>query len=349
MTAPAHRPIWIYSAPGSGASWWEGPPFEVGEYGRTVLDFNHQPIGYPIGGYLGLLGGDPSLSYNQVIADEAAELTRLLGLNPDVQAALAKAQAAQSAGVPVEWVTGEDLELWFTAYSQSGDGMVVAVCALFGAGGQYELLQSRINGLLIFGNPARQPLPDKVGNNAPGSGISRKVFPAWINDLTWSITATTPDGPDFYAACNDEIRPLFYEVIVEANTSFSFFEHVCMLVIPILINTFAPFLGPLGALADGIVVPLLTAVTGLSGGLVSQAVTASKPDGEIDPTDAEVQAKLTALFTAQGIITNIPALITLVSDLGGIQSHGTYDDPHHEFGGRTGVQVATDVMDAFRR
>src|SRR5258707_364201 len=40
-----HRPIWIYSAPGSGAPWNIGPAFDVGEGAKLVLNINHQPIG----------------------------------------------------------------------------------------------------------------------------------------------------------------------------------------------------------------------------------------------------------------------------------------------------------------
>src|SRR6185437_3433632 len=88
-----HRPIWCYSAPGSGVPWNVGPPFDLGEWCKLVLDLNHQPVGYPIGGYMGLMGGDPKYSYNDIIGFEAAELGRLLGLNPDVQAAMAKRRA----------------------------------------------------------------------------------------------------------------------------------------------------------------------------------------------------------------------------------------------------------------
>jgi hypothetical protein len=58
-----HRPIWCYSAPGSGVPWWVGPPFDLGEWCKATLNLNHQPVGYDIGGYLGFMGGDPSLSY----------------------------------------------------------------------------------------------------------------------------------------------------------------------------------------------------------------------------------------------------------------------------------------------
>ncbi|WP_142254096.1 peptidoglycan-binding protein, partial [Mycobacterium sp. NS-7484] len=59
ITAEPRRKIWIYTAPGSGADWWAGPSFELGEWCKKVLKLNHQPVGYPKGGYLGLMGGPP--------------------------------------------------------------------------------------------------------------------------------------------------------------------------------------------------------------------------------------------------------------------------------------------------
>lgn len=76
----SQRPIWCYSAPGSGVSWWIGPPFDLGEQCKIRLNLNHQPVGYGIGGYLGLMGGDSKLSYLDVIAQESAELERLLSI-----------------------------------------------------------------------------------------------------------------------------------------------------------------------------------------------------------------------------------------------------------------------------
>lgn len=332
---PVHRPIYIFSAPGSGADNTVGPPNDVGQWAEDVLHINHRRLNFPIGGYMGLLGGDASLSYNDVIAAEGADLEVQLG------------QVLTAEGLdpnnPDTW-TNTVIEIWFVAYSQSSDGMKVAVNRLFGDGGRFEKLRSRINGLLLFGDPARQPGPTKVGNSPVGWGISRKVFPAWLNDLTWSITAETPTAPDFYAACDDEIRPLFYQVIVQAATTLSFFELTCKIAIPILISNFAPFLGGLGTIATAVATPILAAATGLQPAVVSSAIDAAN-----GPTDAEVDAKLTQLLSVQGVLTNIPGLIHLLEAVPGIQTHGSYYDPHPEFGGRTGIQVACDAMAAFRR
>jgi hypothetical protein len=318
---PAYRPIWIYSAPGSGAAWWLGPPFDVGQWCKDVLHLNHQPVNFPIGGYMGLMGGDPGLSYNEVIAAEGASLEWLLDNNPDVQKAMTALRADTHAPV--------DVELWFTAYSQSADGMEDALVRLFGDGGKYALIRGRINGTLMFGNPSRQPGPTKVGNNPPGWGIARKIRPQWLQDITWSITATSPMGPDFYAACDDEIRPLFYSEIVQAETSMSFAEHIVKIIIPVLLNLF----GGLGSL-----------LTGGLGGLLGPVIASADQKASED-----VDRKIIDLFTVQGILTNIPALFKLLFALGGIQTHGSYNDPHDEFGGRTGVQVACDAVASFRR
>lgn len=315
--APAHRPIWFYSAPGSGASWNVGPSFDVGNFCQDVLHINHQPVGFPIGGYLGFMGGDPSLSYNDVIAAEGAELERLIASCPDLN--------------------NPNVEFWFSGYSQSADGMEDAVQRLFGDGGRFANLRPRINGIINFGNPSRQPGPTKVGNNPAGWGISRKVRPAWMIPLIWSVTN---DG-DFYACTDDELRPLFYHEIVQADTQLPFFVHILKIALPVILN-FVPIIGGLagpfaplviaGAAGIGAFAPLL-------GGLMGQAAAA----------DEEVDKKLEQMLSVQGILANFPSLIKLIGALPGIGIHGDYWAPKPEFGGRSGVQVGMDIVKDFRR
>lgn len=330
-----YRPIWIYSAPGSGAPWSVGPAFDTGEWAKAVLHLNHQPVGYPIGGYMGLMGGDPGLSYLDVIHALDMELERLLGANPDVARAMAARQADPHAEV--------DVELWFTAYSQSADGIKRAVARLFGDGGKYELLRDRINGLLLFGDPSRKPGRTKVGNSPVGSGIARWYGPDWLEALTWSITNETPGAPDFYAACDDDIRPLFYEWFVRAETELPFVIYTGQIIIPALLNLVAPFLGGLGGLAAPIAVPVLAGATGLPGNLLGALL------GGITGSSEKPDPKLVEFLSVQGVLTNLPQLLHLLTALPGIANHGNYYDPKPEFGGRTGVQVACDVMAAFRR
>lgn len=311
----AYANTWFFSAPGSGADWWVGPSFDVGEWCKSVLGLNHQPVGFPKGGYLGLMGGDPGQSYNETIDDEGAEIGNLLDNNPAVQKALTDVAAGRST----------DLQLYFSGYSQSADGMEDALVNLFGDGRKYAPLRNRINASIQFGNPSRQPGPTKVGNNPVGWGISRKVRPQWLIDVTWSITAEGPGAPDFYAACDDEIRPLFYFEIVQAETSLSFVEHIAKIALPVIMNLF----GGLGGLSLG------GLLTGALGGAVVGAQNL--------PTE-DVDHKIIDLLSIKGVLENIPALFKLLAALPGIGSHGSYYDPHPEFGGRTGLQVACDAV-----
>lgn len=300
------RKIWMYTAPGSGAPWNIGPSFELGKWCEEVLKINHQPVGFPIGGYLGLMGGDPGFSYIDVITAQKVELARLLRTNPDID--------------------DPDVELWFSGYSQSADGMLSALLELFGDGGEFAHLRSRINGCIVYGNPAKQ-----------GTGIARKVFPKWLNDLTQNVTT----NGDFYAMATDRIRPLFYEWFIRAETEVPFVVYTAQIILPAIANlipVIGPLLGPLFPVALALqlgmstLIPLLTQVVGGTNG------TTQKPNPE-----------LVELLTVQGVLTNLPELLTLIKSLPGLQAHGEYHLPKPEFNGRTGIQVACDIVAAFRR
>lgn len=322
-----HRPIWVYSAPGSGVSWDVGPPFDVGERCKKVLNLNHQPVGYAIGGYLGLMGGDPSLSYDDVIASEGVELERLLGVNPDVQEAMRLRRADARAAVAVE--------LWFIGYSQSADGMKRAVARLFGPGGPYELLVDRINGVIVFGDPT-----------TPGTGIARLVWtsPDWLNKLTHVINNQSPTA-DFYGIAADSIRPLFYEWFVKAETELPFVIYTGQIIIPALLNLVAPFLGGLagGGLASLMAVPILAGASGVPAAALTPIV------GGVLNARSTPNPDLIKLLSVQGILTNLPQLLGLLAAMPGIAVHGDYYAPKPEFGGRSGVDVAYDIVAGFRR
>lgn len=330
-----YRPIWFYTAPGSGAPWWVGPAFDTGEWVKAVLHLQHQPVGYPIGGYMGLMGGDPKYSYLDVIGMLDAELERLLDANPDVQRAMAARRADPRAVV--------DVELWFSAYSQSADGMKKSVARLFGPGGKYALIRDRINGLILFGDPTRQKGRTKVGNTPPGWGIARWIAPEWLEALTWSITVESPGAPDFYAACDDEIRPLFYDWFVKADTELPFIIYTAQIIIPALLNLIAPFLGGLAGLSNPLAVPILSSASGLGPDIVGSML------GGILGTHEQPDPKLIEFLSIQGVLTNLPVLIKLLMALPGVAAHGDYYSPRAEFGGRGGVQVACDIVAGFRR
>ena len=329
---PAYRPIWIYSAPGSGAPWSVGPPFDLGEWCKNVLHLNHQPIGYPIGGYMGLMGGDPGLSYIDVINAEGAELERLLDANPDVRRAMAARRQDLAATV--------DVELWFTGYSQSADGMKEAINRLFGEGGKFALIRDRINGLVLFGDPTRRAGRTKVGNTPPGHGIANKTFPDWLEELCWCITNESPT-PDFYACVTDTIRPLFYEWFIRAETELPFVIYTGQIIIPALLNLVAPFLGGgLGGLMAG---PVLAGATGVPMDVLTPIL-----GGVLNARD-KPNPELIKLLSVQGVLTNLPQLIGLLGAVPGVAVHGDYYAPKPEFGGRSGIQVGCDIVAAFRR
>lgn len=321
------RPIWFYSCPGSGANWDQGPSFVVGEMvagkqwnhpGRESLRINHQPVGFIKGGYLGLLGGDPKFSYLEVIADQKHSLTRLLRDNPDVNVALNARKSDLSARV--------DVELWFSAYSQSADGLLEAINSLFGDGGEFSTIRDRVNGLILFGNPA-----------TPVTGIARKTFPAWLDALTHNINTSN----DFYAVAKDDIRPLFYEWFIKAETELPFVVYSAQIILPAiarLMKDLGPLTGPFFPL-------LLAGATGMSAflPLLSMMV------GGVTGATSKPNPALVELLSVRGILTNLDDLMKLVVALPGLQTHGSYHLPRPEFGGRDGHMVAFDLIANFRR
>lgn len=210
------RPIWIYTAPGSGAPGNVGPAYQLGERAKNVLKINHQWIGYPIGGYLGFMGGDPKNSYNEVIAMMDKEWERLLWLNPDVIRAMVARQKDRNAKV--------DVEIWGSAYSQSADAMRRSAARLFGDGGPFELIRDRLNGFILFGDPS-----------TPVTGISRLTFPGWLERLVTEINYAN----DFYAIAKDKIRPAMFGIIVQAEMELPFFVHVLRLAMRIIPSWFS--------------------------------------------------------------------------------------------------------------
>lgn len=330
----ARRPIWYYSCPGSGADFWLGPSHDLGlmvtgqgfnDPGRQSLNINHQPVSFAKGGYLGLLGGDPKLSYIDVITDQRKSIEWLLRNNPDVVRAMELRRRDTNAKV--------DVELWFSGYSQSADGMLEAILYLFGDNGEFKLIRDRINGLILFGNPA-----------TPKTGIARKTFPDWLNGLTFNINVAN----DFYAFAPDKIRPLFYEWFIQAETEIPFVVYSAQIVIPALLNLFMPFLGGLGGAAftglfSTLTVNALSAQSGVGADLLGPIVSG------IGGTSQKPNPELINLLSLQGLLTSFPDLIGLITALPGLQAHGAYHLPLPDFSGRTGPQVGYDIMAGFKR
>lgn len=344
-TAPpvvqARRPIWFYSCPGSGGDYWMGPSHDVGqmvagtgfnEPGRQSLRINHQPVQFLKGGYLGLLGGDPQYSYIEVITDQKASLRWLLENNPDVTKALAARRTNPTAPV--------DVELWFSGYSQSADGLREAIKDLFGDGGEFVLIRDRINGLICFGDPC-----------TPVTGIARKTFPAWLERLVIEVNATV----DFYAVAKDRIRPAFYAEIIHSEMSLPYAVHLIRLAIPIIedwakvaLPFLTPFLGGFGPAAQiG-----LAAIGGLQNiGGSSDFTRLLGMAGSAE--DWDTTERLRAILSPTGLLDHVPDLLTLLGQVvPGLEAHNSYHaicPPRPEFGNRVGTQHAYDAVASFRR
>lgn len=324
----ARRKIWIYSCPGSGANWDIGPSFELGNMCASILHLNHQPVYFQKGGYLGLLGGDSSFSYLDVIWDQCKSIEWLLDQNPDCQEALRLA----SKGTPKENI---EFEVHFSGYSQSADGVEEALEYLFGdpgylhpgdktqtpSTGKFASIRDSVKLVVQFGNPSTK-----------GTGIARKTRSAWLDAKIRNVNK--PD--DFYAKvpATDKIRPAFYAVIVEAETELPFFAHVLRIAVPIIMNYVVPiagFFGPLGQIAIAALaglqagLPILTAMCGYAG----------------SDKDTKIDNDLINILKPTGVLQNIPGLIQLVGQLPGLQHHGEYfaDD----------VKTAYDYIASFRR
>lgn len=231
------------------------------------------------------------------------------------------------------------LELWFFCYSQSADGMKQAVLRLFGDGGRFAHLRSRINGIIAFGDPTRRPGPTKIGNTPPGFGIAGTVFPEWLEALTWSITNQTPT-PDFYACCTTKIAHLAYTVIVRAETQLPFVVYLGQIIIPAFLNLTVPFLAELGS---PLALPILAGASGAPVSALAPIV------GGVLGSGAKPDPELLQMLTAQGLLTSAPDLLAVLKGLPGIAVHGDYYAPKDEFGGRSGLQVGYDIVAGFRR
>lgn len=273
--AERRRPIWIYTMPGSGAPGNIGPAYQLGERAKSVLKINHQWVGYPIGGYLGFMGGDPKYSYNDVIGMADREWERLLWANPDVVRAMDARRANPAVRV--------DVEIWGSAYSQSADAMRRSAARLFGPGGPFELIRDRLNGLILFGDPS-----------TPGTGISGWTFPDWLDRLVTDINYPN----DFYAVATDKIRRAMFGIIVEAEMELPFFVHVLRLAMRIMPS----WLGLFGGLGSGLAG---------AGGLLSQAN--SSVDRDVDEQLYQLLSPTGVLTNIPGLIALMAALPGLQS------------------------------------
>ena len=351
--SPAPAPVKLghrhfLSSPGSGADWWIGPSFEVGERLKKEAGVQHWPLGYPKGGYAGLMGGDPGQSYIETIQLEDAELERRIEVDVLTQYGIFCAGRA---------VTVEDVKklpssfgIIPSGYSQSADGIIRACARLFGAGGRFELLRPFLRAILCFGNPARQGGPTRYGRNPVGKGISGFVAEPWLAALIVDIITESPMAPDFYACCTSKIARSAYTVVVHAEIGIDFVVYLSKIIIPAMLRILTGGLagggaaggGILGGILGGVVgnaaVPLIASVSGMAPSLLTPIVAGSMGAGDEPPQE------LLDMLSVQGLLTSMPELLGLLLALPGIQTHGEYHLPKPEFGGRTGIDVGFDQI-----
>lgn len=337
-TGKRRNGAWNYNMPGSGADRTVGPAHQVAVHADKVHGIRDQGVDFAQGGYMGFMGGDAKLSFVESNQDMGKSLYQMHDANPDLQNLLRQ----HRAGKPIT----QDLDLFYGAYSKSATGIWNWLEEAFGPGGRYHEAAGWIRFVYNFGDPSKQPAPKDGGSPGwfpPGRGIDRRDRPQWLKDKVVSIT----NPLDFYAVVpdNDPIRPLFFEEIITADAELPYFVHLLNIGIqsaaqwipvfgPIL-KTFSPAATSMLALGANLT-PMLT---NQLGGLMGQAQNANH--------DTDVDKKLIEMFSMQGLIKTMPALIGLIQALPGLQNHGMYHVPFPELNNRSGEQVGRDLFDLF--
>lgn len=335
------RKIWIWTCPGSGANFDQGPSFHLGNRCRDVLKINHQPVYFQKGGYLGFLGGDSKASYNEVIWDEYKSIEWLWDNNSDVQEAMVEARRyVAGKGWREEDLTDAQLieiahhlvfEGHLSAFSQSAQGVEEALEMMCGDGGfkhplfpetpqpagKYRLIRHCIKLIVQFGNPSTAV-----------TGIARRVRSPWLARKIRNVNYPN----DFYAVVppSDHIRPVFYDLIVDAEMELPFGVRVLRIAVPVIqewaklvMPLAAPLLGGFGPLLQG-GLALISGVPALAqGGGIGQLIGMAG-----GPADLEVDRRIQELLAPMGVLGNVGGLIGLVGALPGLQAHGGYEfDP----------------------
>lgn len=186
---------------------WDEVQAEI--FGQDGPRFRWQPINYPA---VGFLNPDPNTSYNESVAMGVSEGLRLVGdliggwdRFPILYA------ASELDGVAFEQLAEVPIDL--VGYSQGAEVVIRIAIAM----AQRGLRPRRI---VTFGSPCRPPGPTRIGNNPPGSGISRLYTPVPLRRITTDIVRNV--GEMYGGAPDDTYLPEFYRLFVQAEVSIPF-------------------------------------------------------------------------------------------------------------------------------
>jgi hypothetical protein len=185
---PTSRPF-FYCASGTWQTPFMGPPFDVGWRLEQIGLVRNQPVGYPAAGFL---YPNPFLSYNESVALGVAELMRLILMN---------------AG-----------QFHLCGYSQGAE-VVVRTLGLMLPGQPLAHRAGDLLKVVTFGSPCRPPGPTLLGNNPPGSGISRLYTPEQFRSRTYDFVL---DGDMYATATDDTLLHLGYEALTPLELELPF-------------------------------------------------------------------------------------------------------------------------------
>jgi hypothetical protein len=185
---PTDRPF-FYGASGTWATPFQGPPFDVGWRVEQMGLVRNQPVGYPAAGFL---YPNPFLSYNESVAQGVAELMRLILMN---------------AG-----------QFYLCGYSQGAE-VVVRTLRLMLPGQPLAHRAGDLLKVITFGSPCRPPGPTLLGNNPPGSGISRVYTPEQFRSRTYDFVLL---GDMYSTATDDTLLHLGYEALTPLELELPF-------------------------------------------------------------------------------------------------------------------------------
>jgi hypothetical protein len=196
LPLPTDRPF-FYGASGTWATPFQGPPFDVGWRLEQQGLVRNQPVGYPAAGFL---NPNPFMSYNESVALGVAELLRLILMN---------------AG-----------KFYLAGYSQGAE-VVVRTLRLMLPGQPLAHRAGDLIQVITFGSPCRPPGPTLLGNNPPGSGISRIYTPDEFRSRTYDFVLA---GDMYATATDDTLLHLGYEALTALELELPFALKILSLI-----------------------------------------------------------------------------------------------------------------------